>query len=161
MPQRLLSLFTWDQLELLACGSKDIDIEVLRSKTKYGVGVSPAQRHVRYFWQTLKKFSPERRALFLRFVWGRTRLPATAREWGDVRFTLHTRHTSSPDSSFPVAHTCFFSMELPAYSTAAITYEKILYAISNCQDIDIDTTTSARENRERHVEESDDETVAV
>jgi hypothetical protein len=52
-------------------------------------------------------------------------------------------------------------MELPAYSTAAITYEKILYAISNCQDIDIDTTTSARENRERHVEESDDETVAV
>jgi len=161
VPQRLLSLFTWDQLELLACGSKDIDIEVLRSKTKYGVGVSPAQRHVRYFWQTLKKFSPERRALFLRFVWGRTRLPATAREWGDVRFTLHTRHTSSPDSSFPVAHTCFFSMELPAYSTAAITYEKILYAISNCQDIDIDTTTSARENRERHVEESDDETVAV
>ena len=48
------------------------------------------------------------------FVWGRTRLPATPQEWGDVRFTLHTRHTSTPDQAYPVAHTCFFSLELPA-----------------------------------------------
>ena len=158
VPQRVLTLFTWDQLELLACGSKDIDIEMLRSKTKYGVGVSPAQRHVRYLWQTLRKFSPERRALFLRFVWGRTRLPATNAEWGDVRFTLHTRHTSSPDTAYPVAHTCFFSLELPAYTTLAACHEKILYAITHCQNIDIDTTTSARENRERAINlEGDDD----
>ena len=149
VPQRVLTLFTWQQLELLACGNADIDLELLRTKTKYGVGVSPSQRHVRYLWQTLRRFSPENRALFLRFVWGRTRLPATPAEWGDVRFTVHTRHTSSPDTSYPVAHTCFFSLELPSYSTLNICHEKILYAITHCQNIDIDTTTSARENRER------------
>merc|ERR1711981_1423750 len=114
VPQRVLTLFTWQQLELLACGSADIDLEMLRTKTKYGVGVSPSQRHVRYLWQTLRRFSPEKRALFLRFVWGRTRL---------------------------------FSLELPAYSNLATCHEKLLYAITHCQNIDIDTTTSTRESR--------------
>eukprot|EP00966_Prymnesium_polylepis_P252213 5830892-Prymnesium_polylepis.1 len=102
IPQRVLSLFSWHQLELLACGKSEIDLEALRSRTKYGVGVSPGQRHVRYFWTTLRRFTPEQRALFLRFVWGRTRLPASAAEWGDTRFTLHTRQSSSPDTTFPV-----------------------------------------------------------
>jgi hypothetical protein len=159
VPQRLLTLFTWQQLQLLACGASDIDLDLLRQKTKYGVGVSPGQRHVRYMWLALRRFTPEQRALFLRFVWGRTRLPATPADWGDARFTLHTRHTSSPDTALPIAHTCFFSLELPAYSTAAICQERILYAITNCQDIDMDTTTSARENRERAVanDDSDDD----
>jgi len=157
VPQRVLTLFTWQQLELLACGSADIDLEMLRAKTKYGVGVSPSQRHVRYLWQTLRRFSSENRALFLRFVWGRTRLPATPSEWGDVRFTIHTRHTSSPDAAYPVAHTCFFSLELPAYSSLATCHEKLLYAITHCQNIDIDTTTSARENRERAFEGGDED----
>ena len=149
IPQRILTLFTWQQLELLACGSREIDLELLRTKTKYGVGVSPTQRHVRYLWQVLRKFSQENRAKFLRFVWGRTRLPATPAEWGDLRFTLHTRHTPNADAAYPVAHTCFFSLELPAYSSYAICHERLLYAITNCLAIDIDTTTSARENRAR------------
>ena len=159
----MLTLFTWQQLELLCCGSRDIDLELLRTKTKYGVGVSPSQRHVRYLWQTLRKFSPDNRAKFLRFVWGRTRLPATPAEWGDTRFTLHTRHTPRPDEAYPVAHTCFFSLELPAYTSLAVCHERLLYAITNCLAIDIDTTTSARENRERRIEgldDSDDEPAA-
>jgi len=155
IPQRVLSLFSWHQLELLACGKSEIDLEALRSRTKYGVGVSPGQRHVRYFWTTLRRFTPEQRALFLRFVWGRTRLPASAAEWGDTRFTLHTRQSSSPDTTFPLAHTCFFSLELPVYTSAAVCFEKLLYAITNCQAIDIDTTQSARENRDAVLDEGD------
>jgi len=155
VPHRILSLFCWHQLELLMCGKNDIDLEALRSRTKYGIGVSPGQRHVRYFWNTLRRFNPEQRALFLRFVWGRSRLPATAAEWGDVKFTLHTRQSTSPDSTFPVAHTCFFSLELPAYTSAAACYEKLLYAITNCQAIDIDTTQSARDNRDAAIEETE------
>ena len=44
---------------------------------------------------------------------------------------------------FPIAHTCFFSLELPAYTTAAICHARLLYAITHCQDIDV-----ARENRD-------------
>ena len=44
---------------------------------------------------------------------------------------------------------CFFSLELPAYSSAAHCYDRLLYAITHCTQIDIDTTTAARENRDR------------
>lgn len=36
-------------------------------------------------------------------------------------------------------------------------HEKVLYAITHCQNIDIDTTTSARENRERAMEDDSDD----
>jgi HECT-domain (ubiquitin-transferase) len=32
-----------------------------------------------------------------------------------------------------VAHTCFFSLELPAYSSLEVMTKKLLYAIYNCQ----------------------------
>jgi len=156
-PQRLLSLFTWKQLELLTCGTADVDVDKLRAHTKYGVGVSPTQRHVRHFWSALRRFSAEQRSLFLRFVWGRSRLPISAAEWGDMRFTLHTKQTARPDSHYPVAHTCFFSLELPVYTSAAICHDRLLYAITHCQAIDIDTTTGARENRDLEWSDDDDE----
>ena len=157
VPQRLLSLFTWKQLELLTCGSADVSAEALRARTKYGVGVASTQRHIRYFWAAIRAFTPEQRSLFLRFVWGRSRLPVSAAEWGDTRFTLHTKQTSRPDAHFPVAHTCFFSLELPAYTSASVCHEKLLYAITNCQAIDIDTTSGARANRALGAWSSDDE----
>lgn len=161
IPRRLLPLFTWRQLELLCCGAADVSVDVLRARTRYGVGVSAAQRHVRHFWSTLRAFSPEQRSLFLRFVWGRSRLPSSAAEWGETRFTIHTKQTARPDACFPVAHTCFFSLELPAYSSAAVCRERLLYAITNCQAIDIDTTSGARENRAMAAWSSDDEDEAA
>ena len=155
VPQRLLTLFTWAQLESLCCGAAEVDVELLRSRTKYGVGVSPNQRHVRYFWAAMRRFTPEQRSAFMRFVWGRSRLPASAAEWGDMKLTIHTKHTAQPDRVYPVAHTCFFSLELPAYSSAAHCYERLLYAITHCTQIDIDTTTAARENRDRDDSDED------
>ena len=73
-----------------------------------------------------------------------------------VRFTLHTRQSATPDSTYPIAHTCFFSLELPAYTSVAVCTEKLLYAITNCQAIDIDTTQSARENRDVNTMEEGD-----
>ena len=157
VPQRLLALFTWRQLEVLTCGTADVDVDVLRAHTKYGVGVSPNQRHVRHFWAALRRFTPEQRSLFLRFVWGRARLPVGAADWGDSKLTIHAKHSASPDGMFPITHTCFFSLELPAYTTAAICHARLLYAITHCQDIDVDTTSGARENRDAAVEDEDDD----
>ena len=36
------------------------------------------------------------------------------------------------------------SLELPAYSSATVCYDRLLYAITHCVQIDIDTTTAAR-----------------
>lgn len=38
----------------------------------------------------------------------------------------------------PQAHTCFFSIELPAYSSVDAMRGKLLYAIHNCRAIDTD-----------------------
>lgn len=43
----------------------------------------------------------------------------------------------------PVAHTCFFSLDLPPYSSYEVTRSKILYAIVNCQAIDADFNPTA------------------
>jgi len=44
----------------------------------------------------------------------------------------------NPDDLLPQSHTCFFELELPAYSTYDITREKLLYAITECHAIDTD-----------------------
>jgi len=35
VPVNQLNLFTWRELEWLVCGSPDIDIDLLKSKTEY------------------------------------------------------------------------------------------------------------------------------
>jgi len=42
------------------------------------------------------------------------------------------------DFMLPVAHTCFFSIELPRYTKYEVLRAKLLYAITNCQAIDTD-----------------------
>ena len=44
----------------------------------------------------------------------------------------------NPDNYLPQAHTCFFSIELPAYSCVDALRNKLLYAIYNCRAIDTD-----------------------
>jgi E3 ubiquitin-protein ligase HERC2 len=40
----------------------------------------------------------------------------------------------------PIAHTCFFSIDLPAYTSREVMKEKLMYAITHCQSIDADNT---------------------
>jgi len=134
--QRILSLFTWYDLERMICGDPNINIELLRKHTVYQGGISSTSSVVKHFWNTLHSFSQYERQLFLRFVWGRNRLPATENDWGQETFTIKALNTS-PDS-LPIAHTCFFSIDLPPYKTFKQCREKLLYAINNCQAIDVD-----------------------
>ena len=88
--------------------------------------VCPVQR----FWRVLESFTPEERVLFLKFCWGRTRLPAAGR-WGNTRqFKLSKQvKQGTNDSTLPMAHTCFFEVELPPYSTEAILRKRLLTAM--------------------------------
>jgi E3 ubiquitin-protein ligase HERC2 len=47
-------------------------------------------------------------------------------------------HHNNPDIALPTSHTCFFSLEVPKYSSFEILKEKLKYAISHCQAIDTD-----------------------
>jgi len=158
VPQILLSLYAGHQLETLVCGSVEIDVALLKKNTQYEL-CSEHDVHVRYFWKVLDQMSHEERSVFLRFVWGRSRLPLVSSSDGTFstklkinRFVVPTSSRDNDDSDdngrraaptaddyFPVGHTCFFSIDLPAYSSFEVARKKIRYAIHNCRAIDGDT----------------------
>ena len=80
IPVPLLSFFSCVELETMVCGSADIPVECLKAVTTYK-NVEPMDSLIRWFWQVMEEFSSLERSLFLRFVWGRTRLPRTAADF--------------------------------------------------------------------------------
>jgi hypothetical protein len=84
----------------------------------------------------LEGFSNEDKVDYLRFVWGRTRLPNKEEE-------VLENHTIELDDSkgndrLPIGRTCFFKLQLPAYGSASVLKSKLLYAIHHCKAIDAD-----------------------
>ena len=78
VPRRLLPLISARELELLCCGQRrGVDVALLRRRAKYKGGLHSDSRRVRMLWRVLESFALEEREQFLRFVWGRARLPAS------------------------------------------------------------------------------------
>ena len=73
-------------------------------------------------------------ALFLKFVTGATRLPL---DGYDPPFNV-TEGSDMDAKALPKAHTCFFSINLPKYSSKQILKTKLEYAISECFAMDAD-----------------------
>ena len=64
----------------------------------------------------------------------------------DKKHKLKRQRNSGPlRNTLPIAHTCFFSLDLPEYNTKKLMHDKLLFAISNCQAIDADDTSAARQ----------------
>jgi len=138
VPEGLLNLLTWRELETLVCGKPILDIDLLRTNTIYR-GCSETDSVVEYFWKALTEYSPEERSMYLRFVWGRSRLPLTSKDFPmKHQIEILKKASADPDMMLPVAHTCFFSIELPKYSSYELLRDKLKYAITNCQAIDTD-----------------------
>eukprot|EP01121_Diplochlamys_sp_Union-15-3_P005925 TRINITY_DN1628_c0_g1_i3.p1 TRINITY_DN1628_c0_g1~~TRINITY_DN1628_c0_g1_i3.p1 ORF type:complete len:512 (+),score=59.66 TRINITY_DN1628_c0_g1_i3:105-1538(+) len=137
IPSDFLQMFTWSEMEQLVSGCIDVDLKRLKDHTVYEE-VSYYEDHVQYFWKVLESLTPYQRSQFLRFVWARSRLPATA---FSMPFKIQGPPPLSidkPDEHLPTAQTCFFSLSLPRYSSYEITREKLLYTIENCIDMDND-----------------------
>lgn len=77
-------IINWKDLEERICGSLIVDIPFLEKNTDYEVSIFKNQGYsktddvINWFWKALKNFSNEERILYLKFVWGRSRLPLTA-----------------------------------------------------------------------------------
>jgi hypothetical protein len=135
VPLNLLNMFSWKQVETMVCGAADIDVSMLMARSEYE-GLSSNDEHVKMFWEVLKEMTAKERSLFLRFVWGRSRLPA-GQEF--KKFKIHSlSRPGDPNNYLPVSHTCFFQLDLPRYTRKDIMKAKLLYAITHCQAIDLD-----------------------
>ncbi|CAK4695727.1 unnamed protein product [Aphanomyces euteiches] len=145
VPLPTLALLTWRDLAILTCGKATVDIELLKRRTTYGDGCAATDPHIGFFWDVLREFTDVQKSAFLRFVWGRSRLPTHAADFTqDFKISGMPKAVGKADTYLPLAHTCFFSIDMPAYSSKAVMKEKLLYAITHCSSIDADNTTVAQ-----------------
>ena len=138
IPVPLLSLFTGYELEMMVCGSPDIPLHLLKSVATYK-GVDANAPLVHWFWAVMEEFSTAERSLFLRFVWGRTRLPRSIADFRGRDFVLQIMDKYNPPDNFlPESYTCFFLLKMPRYTCKNVLREKLKYAIHFCKSIDTD-----------------------
>ncbi len=87
VPVPLLVFYSAIELETMVCGSSDINLDSLKAITSYK-NVDINEPIVNWFWEIMEEFTSIERSLFLRFVWGRARLPRTAADFRGRDFVL-------------------------------------------------------------------------
>eukprot|EP00931_Biecheleriopsis_adriatica_P036441 TRINITY_DN20995_c0_g1_i4.p1 TRINITY_DN20995_c0_g1~~TRINITY_DN20995_c0_g1_i4.p1 ORF type:complete len:4051 (+),score=916.23 TRINITY_DN20995_c0_g1_i4:977-12154(+) len=128
-----IAFWSWDTFEKRVVGVADIDVAVLKRHTTYeGFDSEEAEEAevVVRFWNVLEKFEQKDLQCFIRFVWGRSRLPPEGSgQWGNG---FKIAHSGADTNSLPLAHTCFFQLDLPEYPTEEMMKDKLGFAIRNC-----------------------------
>ena len=75
IPEALLNMVTYNELETWVCGKAVVDIDLLKRHTKYGGDkkttlLTEDSRRVQWFWEVLREFSEEDKQKFIKFCWG-------------------------------------------------------------------------------------------
>ncbi|NXX77790.1 HECD3 ligase, partial [Urocolius indicus] len=130
VPQAVLDLLTWQELEKKVCGDPEVTVDALKKLTRFE-DFEPLDTRVQYFWEALNNFTNEDRSRFLRFVTGRSRLPARIYIYPDKM------GISPPAMATPLCLFFFFFLP-PAIPRAKVCEEKLRYAAYNCVAIDTD-----------------------
>ena len=124
-----------EDLEEFITGTPILDMQLLREKTQSDSYESNSKVMIN-FWRALESFTDEERSLYLKFVCGRTRLPKT-RNFNFIHY-IKKLNQRNPDKYLPTSTTCYFTLNLPEYSTYEILRDKLRYVIHNCSSIDAD-----------------------
>lgn len=130
VPQAVLDLLTWQEVEKKVCGDPEISVEALKRLTRYE-DLEQTDVRVQYLWEALMNFTNEDRSRFLRFVTGRSRLPAPI-------YIFPDKQGSETEDALPQSSTCSSTLYLPKYPSAKVCEEKLRYAAYNCVAIDTD-----------------------
>ncbi|EQC41695.1 hypothetical protein SDRG_01653 [Saprolegnia diclina VS20] len=119
IPQELILVFDYQELELILCGVPSIDLADWKTHTQCNEDMPPELWQ--WFWEVVGAFSDEERARLLQFTTGSSRVPVqgfkalTSYDGRICHFTLNT--VAYPEHTFPRAHTCFNRIDLPKYKT--------------------------------------------
>ena len=137
-----ISYLNHDAIETRACGSKKIETERLRSITIYP-NCGADHEIVGRFWRVFESFTYEERAIYLKFVWGRNRLPQDLSKISrkhEVRLM-----TNMSETGFPQSHTCFNQLDIPYYRDDELCRKRLIAAAELCGGIDTDNNNFADE----------------
>eukprot|EP00301_Raphidiophrys_heterophryoidea_P000690 c10345_g2_i2.p1 GENE.c10345_g2_i2~~c10345_g2_i2.p1 ORF type:complete len:490 (-),score=118.47 c10345_g2_i2:85-1554(-) len=126
-----LALFEPEELELLVCGSRELDFYDLERVCRYDGGFTASTPIVRDFWAIVHSLPIEKKKKFLFFCTGSDRAPVKGLGHLPQGFTLAR---NGPDSDrLPTAHTCFNHLLLPEYSNRVKLEHLLVIAIENAE----------------------------
>ncbi|XP_030677202.1 ubiquitin-protein ligase E3B isoform X3 [Nomascus leucogenys] len=149
-----IRMFSTPELQRLISGDNaEIDLEDLKKHTVYYGGFHGSHRVIIWLWDILASdFTPDERAMFLKFVTSCSRPPLlgfaylkppfsircvevsddqdTGDTLGSVLRGFFTIRKREPGGRLPTSSTCFNLLKLPNYSKKSVLREKLRYAIS-------------------------------
>jgi len=137
IPEPLLTIFDYQELELIMCGLPHIDLDDWKAHTEYSGEYEELCIHhptVEWFWETLEEFNDEMKARLLLFVTGTSGVPSRGfgvlqSNDGNIRnFTIHG--VSAEIWFYPRAHTCFNRIDLPLYGSKVQLQERLKLAVT-------------------------------
>lgn len=70
IPQKLITFFNYQELELMLTGLSEINIEDLQKNTEFQ-DYSPNSQVIHWFWELLESFNKTEKTTFLQFVTGK------------------------------------------------------------------------------------------
>ena len=128
---KLVQVFDARELELVLCGTIEIDLSDWKRNTDYRSGYYPGHQVIVWFWQAVERFDNEQKLKLLQFVTGTSSIPyegfsALRGSNGPRRFCIERWGTVD---ALPRAHTCFNRFDLPPYPSFECLFDKLLLAI--------------------------------
>ncbi|PVG00224.1 HECT-domain-containing protein [Serendipita vermifera] len=130
IPQDLINVFDERELELLIGGMSEIDVDDWTKHTDYR-GYDINDQVIKWFWECIRSWPPERKSRLLQFVTGTSRIPVNGFKDlqgsdGPRRFTIEK---SGDPTQLPKSHTCFNRIDLPPYKDYASLEQKLTLAV--------------------------------
>ena len=120
-------------LSFLACGEgKLVTYKFLQSRIEFGkasnISNNDFKQHKNMILQCIREFTNEERKSFIEFVTGLNTLP------NDRKIDIYIWDSGEGlDQKWPNAHTCFFRLDLPLFSTREKMMRALRYVINNAK----------------------------
>ena len=119
------AMFRAEELQLLICGSPELDFVALERAAKYD-GYTSSDPIVKSFWEIVHAMTLEDKKKLLRFTTGSDRSPIGG--LGKLPFIIVK---NGPDSErIPSSHTCFNSLLIPCYASKEKLKQKLTTALN-------------------------------
>ncbi|KAF7201944.1 transcript variant X1 [Nothobranchius furzeri] len=128
VPENLLAIFDENELELLMCGTGDINVQDFKAHAVIvGGSWHFREKVMKWFWAVVSSFTQEELARLLQFTTGSSQLPPGGFNTLCPSFQIIAAPTHS---TLPTAHTCFNQLCLPSYDSYEELHKMLKLAIS-------------------------------
>jgi len=124
-----MKLFEPEELQLVICGSPELNFGDLEKDTHYDNGYSKDHPTIKFFWEVVHSMTLDEKKQFLFFTTGSDRSPIGG--LGKLHLVITRQAASAGTDRLPTSHTCFNHLILPEYETKKKLEIMIKKAIAN------------------------------